>query len=134
MGSMVFPKQEIVDRIKAQYPAGTRVRLVRMDDKYCKIAVGTKGTVRCVDDTGTIHVNWDGGGSLGVVYGEDECEKLHTVKTVCCGKEDVFDSREEAIDFYLRAVAGSEGSEQERYQHILRDLTGGKDICTDGVK
>ncbi len=33
--------------------------------------IGTKGTVRHVDDIGTIHVGWDTGSGLGVVFGED---------------------------------------------------------------
>lgn len=131
---MIFPKKEIVDKVKAQFPSGSRVRLVRMDDPYRKIPVGTKGTVKSVDDTGTIHVAWDTGNHLGIVYGEDSCEKLHTVTTICYGQEDVFDSREEAIAFFLRAAAGSEGSEQERYLKILLDLSEGKDFCTDGVE
>lgn len=104
-----------------------------MDDPYTKIPVGAKGTVSHVDDTGTIFVDWDMGSHLGVVYGEDSCQKLRTVKTICYGKEDVYDSREEAIAFYQQAAAGSEGGEQERYIHILLDLSEGKDICTDGI-
>jgi hypothetical protein len=37
---------------------------------------GCMGTVRMVDDIGTIHVSWDNGSSLGVVYGEDEIERI----------------------------------------------------------
>ena len=37
-----------------------------MDDPYTKIPEGTKGTVLVVDDTGTIHVKWDNGSSLGI--------------------------------------------------------------------
>ena len=73
---MNFPNENIVKRIKAEYPEGTRVELVRMDDPYTKIPEGTKGTVQVVDDTGTIHVKWDNGSSLGVVYGEDSCRKI----------------------------------------------------------
>ena len=73
---MMFPRREIVDRIKAEYPAGTRVELVSMNDPYTKIPEGTKGTVMVVDDTGTIHVKWDNGSSLGIVYGEDSCKKI----------------------------------------------------------
>ena len=73
---MVFPKKEIVDRIKAEYPEGTRVELLSMDDPYTKIPEGTKGTVRSVDDTGTIFVNWDNSSGLGIVYGEDSCRKI----------------------------------------------------------
>ncbi len=44
---MKFPSREIVERILREYPAGTRVELVRMDDAQAPL-VGTKGTVqRC---------------------------------------------------------------------------------------
>lgn len=54
---------------------GTRVRLISMDDVQAPPA-GTEGTVQYVDDagTGTIHVQWDTGGSLGLVPGADEWE------------------------------------------------------------
>jgi hypothetical protein len=52
---------------------GTRVRLVSMDDMQAPPA-GTEGTVQYVDDAGTMHVQWDTGGSLGLVPGEDEWE------------------------------------------------------------
>lgn len=52
---------------------GTRVRLISMDDVQAP-PVGTEGTVQYVDDAGTIHVQWDTGGSLGLVPGADEWE------------------------------------------------------------
>ncbi len=73
---MNFPSESTVKRIKVEYPEGTRVELVHMDDPYTKIPEGTKGTVLVVDDTGTIHVKWDNGSSLGIVYGEDSCKKI----------------------------------------------------------
>ena len=72
---MRFPSKEIVESIRKQYPKGTRVRLVRMQDTYSKLEVGDEGSVISVDDIGTIHVSWDKGGSLGVAFGEDLCEK-----------------------------------------------------------
>ncbi|EOU1127444.1 DUF4314 domain-containing protein [Clostridium perfringens] len=48
-----------------------------MDDPYrTEMVAGLKGTVSSVDDTGTIHVHWDNGCCLGVVYGEDSCRKI----------------------------------------------------------
>ena len=38
--------------------------------------VGTKGTVRGVDDIGSIMVSWDNGSSLSVAYGEDSCRRI----------------------------------------------------------
>lgn len=65
--------KSIVDSLKKQYPKGARVELVNMNDLQAP-PEGTKGTVICVDDMGTIHVAWDNGSSLGVVYGEDSCK------------------------------------------------------------
>lgn len=47
---MFFPPREIVDRIKKEYPSGTRVELVSMNDPYRHFGAGLKGTVSCVDD------------------------------------------------------------------------------------
>ena len=69
---MMFPKKEIIERIRKEYPKGTRVRLIKMDDMQAP-PIGTKGTVRGVDDTGSILVSWDNGSGLNVVYGEDKC-------------------------------------------------------------
>lgn len=66
--------KEILERLRKDYPAGARVELISMDDPYNKkLHPGSRGTVRFVDDMGTIHVRWDCGSSLGVVYGEDSC-------------------------------------------------------------
>lgn len=70
-----FPSRETVKRIRKQYPVGCRVELLRMDDPQAP-SVGTKGTVRYVDDIGSLGVAWDNGSSLQVVYGEDLCRKL----------------------------------------------------------
>ena len=72
---MRFPSKETVERIRKEYPVGTRVELVQMDDPQAP-PVGTKGTVRGVDDIGSIMVAWDNGGSLSVVWGEDICRKV----------------------------------------------------------
>lgn len=71
-----FPSDEIVKRLKEEYPQGTRVALVNMDDPYSKLQPGDRGTVKGVDDAGTIHVAWDCGSGLGIAYGEDSCRKL----------------------------------------------------------
>ncbi len=72
----MFVKREIVERLRNQYPAGTMVELVRMNDEQAP-PIGTCGTVIGVDDMGSIMVSWDNGGSLSVVYGEDLCKKLN---------------------------------------------------------
>mgnify|MGYP003285860020 FL=1 len=72
---MKFPSREIVERILREYPAGTRVELVRMDDAQAPPA-GTKGTVQGVDDTGSLLMRWDNGSGLNVVWGEDSVRKV----------------------------------------------------------
>lgn len=69
--------KKALQELRAQYPQGTRVELIKMNDPYnTKLVPGCQGTVRCVDDIGTIHVEWDCGSRLGVVYGEDLCRKI----------------------------------------------------------
>ena len=72
---MQFPSREIVERIRREYPVGTRVELVRMDDAQAPLA-GTLGTVLGVDDTGSLLMRWDNGSGLNVVYGEDIVRKV----------------------------------------------------------
>ena len=72
---MKFPSRQQVERVRKQYPAGTRVELVQMDDTQAP-PVGTAGTVTGVDDTGSILVDWDNGSGLNVIYGEDVVRKI----------------------------------------------------------
>ncbi len=67
---------DTLKRLKDSYIPGTRVVLIEMNDPYTKLMPGDKGTVTGVDDIGTIHVKWDRGGSLGVVFGEDSCRTI----------------------------------------------------------
>lgn len=69
----MFPSESYVNAIKAQYPIGTRIVVYSMEDPR-PIPYGTQGTVRHVDDIGTIHVDWDNGRRLGIVPGEDSFE------------------------------------------------------------
>ena len=73
---MLGISRDTVERIRREYPVGTRVELISMQDEYTKLAAGEKGTVIGVDDIGTIHVNWDCGSCLGIAYGEDLCKKV----------------------------------------------------------
>ena len=68
-------KNMLIDEIKRLYPVGTRVELVKMDDVQAP-PVGTKGTVKGVDDIGNLLIDWDNGCGLNVVYGEDVIRKI----------------------------------------------------------
>lgn len=72
---MRFPNKDTVERIRRDYPAGTRVELVRMDDAQAPSA-GMLGTVLDVDDTGSLLMRWDNGSDLNVIYGEDIVRKV----------------------------------------------------------
>ncbi len=72
---MRFPSRETVEWIRSQYPKGTRVELIQMDDVQAP-PVGTLGTVLGVDDTGSLLMRWDNGSGLNVVYGEDVVRKI----------------------------------------------------------
>lgn len=65
---------DLVKKLREEYPANTRVILEQMNDQQSP-PVDIHGTVKYVDDIGTIHVRWDNGSNLGIVYGEDKCRK-----------------------------------------------------------
>ena len=65
--------RETLSQLRTEYPKGARVELLKMDDPQAP-PIGTRGTVRGVDDTGSIMVRWDTGFGLSVVYGEDACK------------------------------------------------------------
>ena len=70
-----FPSRETVERIRREYPAGTRVKLLEMDD--CQSPpIGTLGTVIAVDDTAGLIMCWDNGSSLNVVFNHDRVVKV----------------------------------------------------------
>ena len=72
---MNFPNKATVERVRAEFPKGTRVVLEKMDDVQAP-PIGTLGTVRGVDDTASLLVAWDNGSGLNVVYGEDRVRKV----------------------------------------------------------
>ena len=72
---MRFPSKEIVEQVRRQYPVGTRVERLHMDDVQAP-PIGTKGTVTGVDDTGSLMVDWDNGSGLNVIYGVDRVRKV----------------------------------------------------------
>ena len=72
---MRFPSKEIVEQVRRQYPVGTIVELLHMDDVQAP-PIGTKGTVTGVDDTGSLMVDWDNGSGLNVIYGVDRVRKV----------------------------------------------------------
>lgn len=72
---MNLPSREVVERLREEYPEGTRVRLISMQDPYAPPR-GTEGTVQGVDDAGAIMVDWDNGSGLHILYEVDVCKKI----------------------------------------------------------
>ena len=72
---MNFRDRETVERVRKEYPVGTRVILEKMEDPQAP-PVGTLGTVIGVDDTASLLMKWDNGSGLNVVYGEDRVTKM----------------------------------------------------------
>ncbi len=69
-------ERQRIASLKERYPAGTRLVLLQMGDDPRPIEPNTRGTVRAVDDMGTVHCDFDNGRSLGLVPGEDSFRKL----------------------------------------------------------
>ncbi|MBR0510003.1 MAG: DUF4314 domain-containing protein [Clostridia bacterium] len=64
------------ERMKQEYPPGTRIQLDHMEDPWAPVPPGTRGTVAYVDDIGQIGMKWDNGRTLSLVPGEDSFRKL----------------------------------------------------------
>lgn len=69
---MVQISKSELEHLRKEFPIGEKVILTKMDDPQAP-PIGTVGTVRFVDDLGTIFVDWATGSGLGVVYGQDKC-------------------------------------------------------------
>ncbi len=75
-------KREELEALREKYPQGCHVELVKMDDPYRDMPPGLKGVVTGVDDS-SIHVDWQNGSTLAVVYKEDECRKVEDTDELC---------------------------------------------------
>ena len=62
--------------LKKEYPPGTRIVLNSMSDDPRPIESGMCGTVKVVDDIGTVHYEFDSGRSLGLIDGKDDFRAL----------------------------------------------------------
>lgn len=65
-----------INKLKQSYTEGTRISLVHINDTYCKLSKGDKGTVVCVDDIGQIHVQFDNSIRIGLNIEEDLFEVI----------------------------------------------------------
>lgn len=73
-----FISKAALAALRERYKPGTRVELVSISDPYTKLKPGDRGTVRLVDDIGTVFIAWDNGSGLGAAYGADEIKPCET--------------------------------------------------------
>lgn len=66
-----FPSREQVERLRQQYPKGTKICYEYMSDDPRPIPPGDIGEVVGVDDAGQIMARWSNGSSLSVIPGVD---------------------------------------------------------------
>ena len=66
-----FPSGEQVERLRKQYPKGTKICCDYMSDDPRPIPPGTIGEVVGVDDAGQVMTRWSNGSSLSVIPGVD---------------------------------------------------------------
>ena len=67
--------RRLAEDIRQIYPAGTRIVLLSMDDPQA-VPVGTRGTVKNIDDMAHIDMEWDNGRTLSLVPLVDGFRKL----------------------------------------------------------
>lgn len=73
---------DAVLQLQKEYPTGTRVLLLHMEQDPRPISDNTKGTVWHVDDIGQIHCRFDTGFGHTLVPGVDHFRKLTEGKEV----------------------------------------------------
>ena len=73
--------QNKVEILRQRYPEGTRICLDSMENDPHPIPSGAVGTVKAVDDAGTLHCKFDNGRTLGVIPDVDHFHKLDQEQT-----------------------------------------------------
>ena len=58
--------QKELEQLRQQYPKGTRLKLISMEDPH-GVPEGTVGEVELVDDIGQINMKWENGSSLALI-------------------------------------------------------------------
>lgn len=73
--------RDYVNRIREQYPPGTRVEVVSLCNEEEHLKPGMKGTVVAVDDQPALLVDWDNGSSLSLLIGQDQFAVIQQEKS-----------------------------------------------------
>ena len=67
--------QKQVERLRQEYPKGTRLQVTFMDDPH-GVPSGTVGEVDFIDDAGQIHMKWETGSCLALIPGVDRFQRI----------------------------------------------------------
>ena len=67
---MRFPSKEQIAALQRQYPRGTKVDLLGMDDPQAP-PTGTMGEILGIDDAGQLLVRWETSSSLSLIPSVD---------------------------------------------------------------
>lgn len=116
-----FLTREQVERIKLQYPEGTRICCDNMPNDPRPIPSGTTGKVLHVDDIGTLHCAFDNGRQLGLIPGVDS---FHAITLI----DELRNMNEEELDDHDILKFDSF---EELFDHIYDENTDKEDIIND---
>lgn len=72
MAWFVKPTRGQLEALRYAYPAGSRVELTEMGDKFTNLKPGDRGTVQGIDEAARVLMRWDNGSTLSLIPGEDK--------------------------------------------------------------
>jgi hypothetical protein len=99
---MRMPNNDELLALREEFPQGTRVELISMEDSFTELKAGDRATVVGVDGYGDILCNWDKGSSLKLIPSADRFRKLTKVEIITesvravgqTGRVNMFSARE----------------------------------------
>lgn len=111
-------KQYQIDRIKQNYPVGTKVELTAPISGEKGMPAGLQGVVTYVDDIGSVGVDWSNGRTLSLIVGEDSFKTLpkYAMQPVSADEKSLFYSSD------------TNDAERGCVGHFRADFGGGKEF------
>lgn len=68
--------RRMAEQYRKTHPPGTRIVLLGTSETLQPVPIGTRGTIKYIDDQSQLHMSWDNGRTLAVFPGEDSFRKL----------------------------------------------------------